>query len=186
MQRTTSLLATTALLWAALLPFAPAAHAQSDGEKALAAQPFTIVAPFPPGGPIDSLARILANGLSERYKQTAVVDNRTGANGNIGIDLVKRAAPTGHTLLVVPAGNLTINPTLMPKLGYSVDGDFAPVPSDTGYRGPIAHRVAGITYRQLDYWARTGLVVPEVRPAGGSGTQRAAPAQAPARVRTRA
>ena len=129
MQRTTSLLATTAVLWAALLPFAPAAHAQSDGEKALAAQPFTIVAPFPPGGPIDSLARILANGLSERYKQTAVVDNRTGANGNIGIDLVKRAAPTGHTLLVVPAGNLTINPTLMPKLGYSVDGDFAPVAS---------------------------------------------------------
>ena len=129
MQRTTSLLATTALLWAALLPFAPAAHAQSDGEKALAAQPFTIVAPFPPGGPIDSLARILANGLSERYKQTAVVDNRTGANGNIGIDLVNRAAPTGHTLLVVPAGNLTINPTLMPKLGYSVDGDFAPVAS---------------------------------------------------------
>ena len=129
MQRTTSLLATTALLWAALMPFAPAAHAQSDGEKALAAQPFTIVAPFPPGGPIDSLARILANGLSERYKQTAVVDNRTGANGNIGIDLVKRAAPTGHTLLVVPAGNLTINPTLMPKLGYSVDGDFAPVAS---------------------------------------------------------
>ena len=129
MQRTTSLLATTALLWAALLPFAPAAHAQSDGEKALAAQPFTIVAPFPPGGPIDSLARILANGLSERYKQAAVVDNRTGANGNIGIDLVKRAAPTGHTLLVVPAGNLTINPTLMPKLGYSVDGDFAPVAS---------------------------------------------------------
>ena len=129
MQRTTSLLATTALLWAALLPFAPAAHAQSDGEKALAAQPFTIVAPFPPGGPIDSLARILANGLSERYKQTAVVDNRTGAYGNIGIDLVKRAAPTGHTLLVVPAGNLTINPTLMPKLGYSVDGDFAPVAS---------------------------------------------------------
>ena len=52
------------------------------------------------------------------------------------------------------------------------DGDFAPVPSDTGYRGPIAHRVAGITYRQLDYWARTGLVTPEIRDAGGSGTQR--------------
>lgn len=52
------------------------------------------------------------------------------------------------------------------------DGDFAPVPSDTGYRGPIAHRVAGITYRQLDYWARTGLVVPSIRDAEGSGTQR--------------
>jgi DNA-binding transcriptional MerR regulator len=52
------------------------------------------------------------------------------------------------------------------------DGDFAPVPSDTGFRGPIAHRVAGITYRQLDYWARTGLVVPSIRNAEGSGTQR--------------
>ena len=129
MQRTASLLATTAWMCALMLPLAPAAHAQSEVEKTLAAQPFTIVAPFPPGGPIDSLARILATGLNERYKQPAVVDNRTGANGNIGIDLVKRSAPTGHTLLVVPAGNLTINPPLMPKLGYSVEGDFAPVAS---------------------------------------------------------
>ena len=52
------------------------------------------------------------------------------------------------------------------------EGDFAPLPEDLGFRGPIACTVAGITYRQLDYWARTGLVVPEVRPAGGSGTQR--------------
>lgn len=52
------------------------------------------------------------------------------------------------------------------------DGDFTPVPNDTGFRGPVAHRVAGITYRQLDYWARTGLVVPSIRNAEGSGTQR--------------
>ncbi len=52
------------------------------------------------------------------------------------------------------------------------DGDFSPVPEDLGFRGPVACRAAEITYRQLDYWARTGLVVPEVRPAGGSGTQR--------------
>ena len=52
------------------------------------------------------------------------------------------------------------------------DGDFSPLPSNMGFRGPVAHRVAGITYRQLDYWARTGLVVPEIRQAGGSGTQR--------------
>ncbi len=52
------------------------------------------------------------------------------------------------------------------------DGDFAPLPEDIGFRGPVACSAAGITYRQLDYWARTGLVVPEVRPAGGSGTQR--------------
>jgi DNA-binding transcriptional MerR regulator len=52
------------------------------------------------------------------------------------------------------------------------DGDFSPMPDDLGFRGPVACRAADITYRQLDYWARTGLVVPEVRSAGGSGTQR--------------
>ena len=52
------------------------------------------------------------------------------------------------------------------------DGDFAPVSKDLGFRGPVAHKVAGITYRQLDYWARTGLVVPEIRGASGSGSQR--------------
>jgi DNA-binding transcriptional MerR regulator len=52
------------------------------------------------------------------------------------------------------------------------DGDFAPLPQDAGFRGPVACNAAGITYRQLDYWARTGLVVPEVRDATGSGTQR--------------
>ena len=101
----------------------------SEAQRSLAAAPFTLVAPFPAGGPVDTLARLLANGLSERYKQSAIVDNRTGANGNIGIEAVKRAAPTGHTLLVVPAGNLTINPTLMPRLGYDVEADFSPVAS---------------------------------------------------------
>ena len=127
MQRCMLIPTLLALAAAAALPVAPA-QAQ-DARQALAAGQFTIIAPFPPGGPIDTLARMLSNGLAAQYKQASIVDNRTGANGNIGIDLVKRAAPTGHTLLVVPAGNLTINPTLMPKLGYSVDGDFAPVAS---------------------------------------------------------
>jgi DNA-binding transcriptional MerR regulator len=52
------------------------------------------------------------------------------------------------------------------------DGDFSPLPEDLGFRGPVACSAAGITYRQLDYWARTGLVGPEIRAAGGSGTQR--------------
>ncbi|NLE97914.1 MAG: MerR family transcriptional regulator [Propionibacterium sp.] len=52
------------------------------------------------------------------------------------------------------------------------DGDYSPLPSDEGFRGKVAHRVAGITYRQLDYWARTGLVVPSIRDAEGSGSQR--------------
>ena len=52
------------------------------------------------------------------------------------------------------------------------EGDFSPLPRDLGFRGPIACNAAGITYRQLDYWARTRLVVPEVRGASGSGSQR--------------
>jgi DNA-binding transcriptional MerR regulator len=52
------------------------------------------------------------------------------------------------------------------------EGDFSPLPKDLGFRGPVACSAAGITYRQLDYWARTGLVVPEVRGATGSGSQR--------------
>ncbi len=56
--------------------------------------------------------------------------------------------------------------------GLLFDDDVSPLPDDAGYRGPTACRAAGITYRQLDYWARTGLVEPTVRAATGSGTQR--------------
>ena len=56
--------------------------------------------------------------------------------------------------------------------GLLFEGDFDPIPANLGFRGPIACNAAGITYRQLDYWARTGLVVPEVRGASGSGSQR--------------
>lgn len=56
--------------------------------------------------------------------------------------------------------------------GLLFEGDFSPMPKDVGFRGPVACGAADITYRQLDYWARTGLVTPEVRGATGSGTQR--------------
>ncbi len=88
---------------------------------------YRIVAPFPPGGPIDTLSRLLAGGLGERYKQSAVVENLPGAAGNIGIEKVKRAKADGHTLLVIPAGNLTINPTLMPNFPFNIERDFVPV-----------------------------------------------------------
>jgi tripartite-type tricarboxylate transporter receptor subunit TctC len=95
--------------------------------QTLGSEGFRIVAPFPPGGPIDALSRLLAAGLTERYKQSAVVENLAGAAGNIGIDKVKKAKPDGHTLLVVPAGNLTINPTLMPNFPFNIERDFVPV-----------------------------------------------------------
>lgn len=110
------------------LAFLPVAEAQ-DVATQLAAKRFTLVAPFPPGGPVDTLARMLADGLAAQYKQTAIVENKPGAAGNVGIDQVKRSSATGHTLLVIPAGNLTINPTLMPAASLNILGDFAPVSS---------------------------------------------------------
>jgi len=111
---------------AALAVVAPA-HAQSEVEKLLASDRFSVISPFPPGGPVDTLARVLSEGLTKRYGQVAVVANMPGAAGNIGIDKVKRAKGDGHTLLVVPAGNLTINPTLMPNFPFDIEKDFVPV-----------------------------------------------------------
>ena len=104
------------------------AQAESTSQQ-LASAPFTIVAPFPAGGAVDILSRILSSGLADKYKQSAVVENKPGAHGNIGIEQVKRAKPDGHTLLVVPQGNLTINPTLLPNIPYNVTRDFVPVAS---------------------------------------------------------
>lgn len=96
-------------------------------EAAQAQDGYRIISPFPAGGPVDGLARIVATGLSEKYKQTAIVENLVGAAGNIGMDKVKRAAPDGRTLLVIPAGNLTINPTLMANFPFKIAEDFVPV-----------------------------------------------------------
>lgn len=122
MQRRRALHALAALYVMGAMGAAWPTWAQGVGTEA-----FRIIAPFPPGGPIDTLSRMLATGLTERYKQTAVVENLPGAAGNIGIDKVKRAKPDGHTLLVVPAGNLTINPSLMPNFPFSIEADFAPI-----------------------------------------------------------
>ncbi len=115
------------LLFAALAAIALPAAAQSDVHKQLAAERFTIVSPFPPGGPVDTLARMLSDGLAKRYGQAAVVDNQVGAAGNIGMEKVKRAKGDGHTLLVIPAGNVTINPTLMPNFPFDMQKDFVPI-----------------------------------------------------------
>jgi len=123
MQRRFSL----SLLFAALAAIALPAAAQSDVHKQLAAERFTIVSPFPPGGPVDTLARVLSDGLAKRYGQAAVVDNQVGAAGNIGMEKVKRAKGDGHTLMVIPAGNVTINPTLMPNFPFDMQKDFVPI-----------------------------------------------------------
>lgn len=115
---------------AALAALAMAPHTFAQGAPAIdawAEGPFTVISPFPAGGPTDTLARTLADGLSKRYGQTAVVENVAGAAGNIGMEKVKRAKGNGHTLLVIPAGNLTVNPTLMPNFPFDLAKDFVPI-----------------------------------------------------------
>jgi len=89
-------------------------------------KPVRIVVPQSPGGSTDLTARLVAQRLTEVFKQTAVVDNRPGAGSTSGTEIVVRAAPDGHTLLVV-ASSLTINPALYTKLSYDAIRDFAPV-----------------------------------------------------------
>ncbi|MGC1780017.1 MAG: tripartite tricarboxylate transporter substrate-binding protein [Xanthobacteraceae bacterium] len=90
-------------------------------------RPLTLVVPFSAGGPVDVLGRLLAQEYQQRTHVAAVVENKTGGAGNVGILAVRDAVPDGATLLLVPAGNLTINPTLMPQLPYNVETDFLPI-----------------------------------------------------------
>ncbi len=90
-------------------------------------RPLTLIVPFSAGGPVDVLGRLLAEEYQARTHIAAVVENKTGGAGNIGIVAVRDAQPDGATLLLIPAGNLTINPTLMPNLPFDVERDFAPI-----------------------------------------------------------
>jgi len=84
------------------------------------------VVPFPAGGSADTLARLLAQKLSERLNQPFVTDNRPGAGGNIGTDIAAKSAPDGYTFLVTPS-SLAIAPSLYPSLSWDPVKDFAPV-----------------------------------------------------------
>ncbi len=85
-----------------------------------------IIVPYPAGGTSDILARLLSAKLNDVFGQTLIVDNRPGANGNIGADLVAKSAPDGYTLLLADLGALTISPSIY-KLPFDVVKDFAPV-----------------------------------------------------------
>ena len=90
-------------------------------------KPVRLIVPFAPGGGTDLTGRAIAQKLSETLGKTVVVDNRGGAGGVIGADIVAKAAPDGYTLLLGSPGPLTINPNLRPKMPYDTLRDFAPV-----------------------------------------------------------
>lgn len=114
----------TALALALAASIAPWGAAQA--QAAYPAKPITMVVPFPPGGPTDLVARVLAQKLSEQMGQPIVVDNRGGANGNIGAMAVVKAAADGYTLLY-NTSSITLSPALYKSLAYDVQRDLAPV-----------------------------------------------------------
>jgi len=90
-------------------------------------KPIRLIVPNAPGGTSDILARVLGADLAKSLGQQVVVENRPGANGNIGAEIVARASPDGHTLLLMDISNLAISPSLFSRLSFDVLRDFAPV-----------------------------------------------------------
>jgi tripartite-type tricarboxylate transporter receptor subunit TctC len=90
-------------------------------------KPVTIVVPFAPGGGTDIGTRIVAQRLSQMWGQSVLIDNKGGAGGNVGLEMVSRAKPDGYTLLTGNVGTQSINPTLYKKLNYNPDTAFVPI-----------------------------------------------------------
>src|SRR5213595_380950 len=92
--------------------------AQPALAQSWATKPIRIVVPYPPGGSSDTIARLISQPLSEALKQTVVIENRAGANGNLGADAVAKAAPDGNTLLLCDVGALAISASVYTKLAF--------------------------------------------------------------------
>src|SRR5208282_4150198 len=118
MRRTLRFVAFAALAAA----LAGAAFAQSP---AYPTKPIKLIVPFPPGGGSDLTARLLAQEMSESLGQPVVVDNKPGANGSIGANLVAKATPDGYTIVLADRGVFGVNPALYAKLPYDSTKDFS-------------------------------------------------------------
>ena len=111
-----------AVALAILLSLSATAQAQTYPDR-----PIRLIAPFPAGGLADVLARAVGDELSRSLGQPVIVENRTGAGGNIGAEAVARSAPDGYTLMMSSAGILTANQFLYASMPFDPDKDFAPV-----------------------------------------------------------
>jgi len=104
-----------------------ATGAAAQGAQGYPNKTVRIIVAAAPGGTSDILARAIGQELSKKWGQTVVVDNRPGADSNLGADLVAKSAPDGYTLILLDISTLTMGPSLYTKLGYDPAKDFAPI-----------------------------------------------------------
>src|SRR5258706_1932390 len=136
----------------ALLLFASAAAAQSYPAK-----PIHLIIPFPPGETMDIMSRLIAPQMSERLGQQVVVENRPGASGMLGIDLVAKAAPDGYTIGGGQGGNMSMLPHTSRNLPCNVPPDVMPIAlSATHYLGIVCNPETPFkTVQEMVAWARS-------------------------------
>jgi tripartite-type tricarboxylate transporter receptor subunit TctC len=125
--RAPRLAAMCSLVAASLLAGAVTAAQPTDAAKRWPDRPVRLLVPYVPGGLPDTLARVVGQRLTDTLGRPFLVDNRPGAGGVIGTELVARALPDGHTHLVADLGQTAITPAMTPKLPYDIERDFAPV-----------------------------------------------------------
>ncbi len=112
---------------AASLPLRAIAQGTQGGTGNWPSKPIRIIVPYPPGGSSDIIARAISQPLSEALGQSVIIDNRAGANGNLGADLLAKAPADGYTLMLCDLGALAISPSLYPKLPFDPSKDLRSV-----------------------------------------------------------
>lgn len=131
-------------------------------------RPIRYVVAFAPGGINDIMARIVGQKMSEAWGQPVIIDNRPGAGGNLGTELVAKSAPDGHTLLNISTAQ-TISQTLYAKLGYNLERDFTPV-AMLGYSPLMIAIHPGVGAKTVSEFATIAKAKPLSYASGGIGT----------------
>jgi len=126
------------------------------------AKPVRIVVPYAAGGSADITARVIAQKLSDSLKASFVVENKGGANGMVGTEVVAKAPADGYTLLLVASGPIVVNPALYPRVPYDPVKDLAPIVQATTYQYvlvvPSSSKLSGITELIAEATARPGEI----------------------------
>lgn len=156
----------------AALAFAALCAAPAAAQAPYPTRAIRIVVPIPPGGAPDIAARVLGHYLSESLGQPVVIENRSGANGNIAMDTVAHADPDGYTLLAAADSNITINPHVYSKLSVDTLKDLVPVASvaTNQFMMAINPQVPAKTFQEFIDYARKANP-PLAYASGGNGSQ---------------